>query len=62
MDLVVKEINRVGKTRASVVPTIVIGALGAIYCLGDWLRLLHIGGEKAEQHPGYCLVEIGKHY
>jgi hypothetical protein len=45
-DLVI-ELNRMWKTRACVVP-IVIGALGAIYRLRDWMGILHINQKRLD--------------
>ena len=38
------------------VAPIVVGALGAIYRLRDWL-----GSDEAGQHPANCLVRIREH-
>lgn len=45
-DLVI-EVNRMWKTKARVIP-IVIGALGAIYRLSDWMGLLNINPRRLE--------------
>ena len=45
-DLVI-EVNRMWSTRAMVVP-IVVGALGAIYRLRDWLGVLHVEQKKLD--------------